>query len=265
MDQKRHERICVERFLEAIGKVPALIEDSEAPDFRVRFGEEVVGIEVTKALRSGELGKDSPQAQASLATRAMNRARNLYDATGAPPLHVTAAFLSHTPLSLGRVPELSRAIADFLRTHASGSEVYQGDLIEPCEHTDRMPEVYSLHFLRVPSPEYGAWAASSFAWCRTGDESDFAGVVSRKEKKIHSYRSAVPAVWLLIVVELFEAGELLSTSGPIAPFSVATAFDRVFAFHWLSGRVSEIPVDKGVCDRCVAIVQTRTDPPCEGT
>jgi hypothetical protein len=245
MAQKDHERICVERFLAAIGKVPTLIEDSEAPDFKVRFGEEVVGIEVTKALRFGELGKDSPQAQASLATRVMNRARSLYGATGAPPLHVTAAFLSHTPLSLGRVPELSRTIADFLKTHASGLEVYERDLIEPCEHTDRMPEVYSLHFMRVPSPEYGAWAASSFAWCRTGDESDFASVVSRKENKIASYRSAVPTVWLLIVVELFEAGELLGAPDPIASFSIATAFDRVFAFHRLTGRVSEIPVDEG--------------------
>jgi hypothetical protein len=55
----------------------------------------------------------------------------------------------------------------------------------------------------------------------------------------------VPTVSLLIVAELFEAGELLSASGPFAPFSVATAFDRVFAFHWLSGRVSEISVEKG--------------------
>ena len=245
MAQKDRERICVERFLKAIGKVPTLIEDSEAPDFRVRFGEEVVGIEVTKALSFGELGKDSPQAQASLATKVMNRARNVYDATGAPPLHLTAAFLGHTPLSLGRVPELSRVTAEFLQAHASGLGVYQRDLIEPSEYTHKMPEIYSLHFVRVPSPEYGAWAPSSFAWCRTGDKSDFASVVSRKENKVDHYRSAVPTVWRLIVVELFEAGELLSTSDPIAPFSVATTFDRVFAFHWLSGRVSESPVENG--------------------
>jgi hypothetical protein len=196
MAQKDHKRICVQRFLEAIGKVPTLIEDSEAPDFRVRFGDEVVGIEVTKALHFGERGKDSPQAQASLAAKVMNQARDVYAATGAPPLHVTATVLSHTPLSGSRVPELSKAVADFLHTHASGLELYQRDLIEPCEHTVKMPEVYSLHFLRVPSPEHGAWAASSFAWCRTGDEVDFASVVSRKEKKIASYRSAVPAVWL---------------------------------------------------------------------
>lgn len=245
MAQKDHERICVQRFLEAIGKVPTLIEESEEPDFRVRFGDEVVGIEVTKALRFGERGKDTPQAQASLAARVLNQARHLYDATGAPPLHVTAAFLDHTPLSGGRVAELSRAVAVFLQTHASGLELYQRDTIEPCEHTDKMPEIYSLHFIRVPSPEYGAWAASGFAWCRPADESDFASVVSRKEKKLNSYRSSVPTVWLLVVVELFEAGELVSARDSIAPFTLPTQFDRVFAFNWLSGLVSEIPVMRG--------------------
>jgi hypothetical protein len=141
MAKKDHEWICVQRFLEAIGKVPTLIEDSEAPDFRVRFGEEVVGIEVTNALHLGERGKDFPQAQASLAAKVMNQARDLYGASGAPPLHVTAALLSHMPLSAGRVPELSRAVADFLLTHAWGLELFERDLIEPCEHTDKMPDV----------------------------------------------------------------------------------------------------------------------------
>jgi hypothetical protein len=246
MAQKDHERICVQRFLEGVGKVPTRIEDSEAPDFRVWFGEDLVGIEVTKTLRFGERGKDTPQAQASLAARVMQQARGLYDATGAPPLHVTAAFLGHTPLSGGRVADLSRAVAEFLQTHASGFELYQQDTIEPCEHTDKMPEIYSLHFMRVPSPEYGAWAASGFAWWRPADESDFASAVSRKEKKLNSYRSSVPAVWLLVELELFEAGELVSARDAIAPFAIPTRFDRVFAFNWLSGLVCEIPVMRGV-------------------
>lgn len=94
MAQKDHERICVQRFLEAKGKVPTLVEDSEAPDFKVWFGAALVGIEVTKALGFGERGRDTSQAQASLAAKVMNEARDLYDATGAPPLHVTAAFLN---------------------------------------------------------------------------------------------------------------------------------------------------------------------------
>jgi len=245
MDQKIHEQICVERFLETIGKVPTLIEASEAPDFRVRFGEEAVGIEVTKALRFGERGKDTPQAQANLAAKVMNQARTIYDATGAPPLHVSAAFLGHTPISGSRVRELSRAVAEFLHKRASGFALYQHEMTEPWEYTDVMPEVCGLHFMRVPSPEHGIWAANGFAICRMADESDFDAALARKEKKLASYRSAVPAVWLVVVFELFEAGEIVSAAEPTAPFSIATDFDRVFAFHWLTGRVSEIPVNRG--------------------
>jgi hypothetical protein len=119
MIQKDHERICVQRFLEAIGKVPTLIEDSEAPDFRVRFGDDVVGIEVTKSLRFGERGKDSPQAQANLRGRVMQQAWDFYNASGAPPLHVTAAFLDRPPLSGGRLAELSRVVAEFLQKRST--------------------------------------------------------------------------------------------------------------------------------------------------
>ncbi len=65
---------------------------------------------------------------------------------------------------------------------------------------------------------------------------------SRKERKIASYRSTLSTVWLLVIVEMFEAGELVTAAAAVTPFTVATAFDRVFAFHWLSGRVAEVPV-----------------------
>ena len=46
----------------------------------------------------------------------------------------------------------------------------------------------------------------------------------------------------VVVVELFEAGELVSAAEAIAPFSIETEFDRVFALNSVSGSVSEIPV-----------------------
>ena len=49
----------------------------------------------------------------------------------------------------------------------------------------------------------------------------------------------------MVVVELFEAGELVSAAEATSPFSIETGFDRVFAFNSLSGSVSEIPVIRG--------------------
>jgi hypothetical protein len=45
-----------------------------------------------------------------------------------------------------------------------------------------------------------------------------------------------------LVVVVAEARELISVSDPIAPFAIRTEFDRDFAFNWLSGGVSEVPV-----------------------
>jgi hypothetical protein len=240
--QKDHERICLDRFFKAFGKLPTLVEETEAPDFLVHFGTELVGVEVTRLLPSGERGKDSPRGQASLRAKVMTQARSLYEAKGAPPLHVSAAFRTDSPLSGARVADLSAAIAKLLQSLAAEMDLGQRHFLEPCEHTDTLGEIYSLHFMRVLSPELGAWSANSFFFCRPADESDFASVVSRKGEKIRSYRSAVSTVWLLVVVELVEAGEVISANDPIATFPIRTEFDRVFAFNWLTGGISEILV-----------------------
>lgn len=243
--EKRLERICLDRLLEATTRSPTHVEEREAPDFLVRFEGALVGVEVTRSLPAREPGKPLPQEQASLRNRVMSRARALYEAAGGFPLHVSAGFLDHAPLSAGRVGSLARELAECLRVEAAGLAVYQWTTIEPDGLSNGLGEVHSLRIIRVPAPDYGAWSANGFVWCRTVDESDLSGVLARKETKISAYRSVVSEVWLLIVVELIEAGEIVSVPIPTAPLSITTKFDRVFALNWLSGAVSEIAVIRG--------------------
>ena len=213
---------------------------SESPDFLIRFGEQVVGVEVTRLLPPGELGKGTPQAQAALRKRVMREAQTAYTATGSPPLHVSAIFLDHAPLSGGRVAELATGVAKLLVARAAGFSPYCQDAIEPINLTDELSEVAMLHFIRVPSDDFGPWTATSVGWVRSAAESDVLDVLSRKEKKLESYRSSVSEVWLLIVVELFEAGEIVRATIEVERFAVATQFDRVFALYSLRGDVQEI-------------------------
>lgn len=242
MSRKRIERICLDRLLEGIGQSPIHVQESESPDFLVQFEEPLVGVEVTRSLPPGNSGNSPPQEQAALRARVMSQARALYEAADGVPLHVSAGFLDHTPLSVGRVRDLAREVAECLRVEVAGLGVHQWVTIEPDHLLGKLREMHSLRALRVPAPEYGVWSANSFAWCRTVDQSDLSSVLARKERKISSYRSSVSEVWLLIVVELFEAGEIVSVPIPTPPLSITTDFDRVFALNWLSGIVSEIPV-----------------------
>jgi hypothetical protein len=63
------------------------------------------------------------------------------------------------------------------------------------------------------------------------------GIIPRHGDGIASKRE-----WVLVVVELVEAGELVSDCDAIAPFSIPTEFDRIFAFDWLTVGVSEVSV-----------------------
>ena len=159
MTKKEHERICLDRFLEVIGKPVTSVTESEHPDFLIRFGQEAVGIEVTRLLPAGERGKDSPGAEMALRERVMRKAQEVYMALGGPPLHVSAIFLEHVPLSVGRVAELASAVARFLNTQAARLSPYCQNTIQPYDLTDELSEVASLHFIRVPSPDFGPWAA----------------------------------------------------------------------------------------------------------
>ena len=168
MEKKEHERLCVKHFLKAIGKTPTLIEESEAPDFRVHFSTQTVGIEVTKALQFGERGPDSPQAQASLAAKVIQQAGSLYDATGTAAARIGGVCQS-LPLSLGRVAALAKEIADFLHSYTSQFELYHHELIEPWQTVDEMSELYSLHVMRVPAPDFGSWTANGVASVRPAE------------------------------------------------------------------------------------------------
>ena len=245
MAGKRLERLSLDRFLEATKQATTQVEESEAPDFLVSLGGKIVGVEVTRSLPMREPGKPLPQEQASLRDRVMSRARALYEAAGGVPLHVSAGFLDHAPLSAGRVGGLAREVAEYLRAEAFDLGVYQWTTIEPDDLAMGLNEIHSLRIMRVPTPEYGVWHPDSVAWYRDVDHSDLSSVLARKERKINAYRSKVAEVWLLIIVELFEAGAIVSVPIPTAPLSITTNFDRVFALNWISGKVSEIPIIRG--------------------
>jgi hypothetical protein len=244
MTNKEYERICLDRFLGAIERTPDRVEAPKppAPDFLIWFRNELIGVEVTQLLPANKGRHDTPQRQASLRQRVMDLARKFYDEKEAHPLHVSADFLDHVPLSDCRVPVLARSMADYLATRNWGFDTYGREVTEPFKYTDKLPELAGFRFMRVPTPDHGAWAPTFSFWCRPAFESDFLPVLARKERKLSKYRTFAPKVWLLVVVENIEAGELISADPSKIAFSVKTAFDCVYALNRVSGKVSIIEV-----------------------
>jgi hypothetical protein len=240
--KKEFERVCLDRFLKAIGESPELVEQDERPDFKLWFGERLVGVEVTQSLPARQPGKRLPQEQASLRGQVMELARKYYYAAeDTHLLHVSASFLDHRPFPKSRVDRLARDIARVLRSETSNWAMSAMGHLAPWEWTDELEEIVDLFVIRVPSPDYGAWSANGAAMCRDLVDQDLAIAMSRKEAKLESYRSVVSEVWLLIVIGQFEAGEIV-TAHAKAPLSIKTKFDRVFAFEWITGNVSGVQV-----------------------
>ncbi len=72
MAHKALERIRLDQFVEAMDLHPDSVEECEPPDFILRFGANLIGVEVTDSLPKRESGKILPQEQASLRDRVMS-------------------------------------------------------------------------------------------------------------------------------------------------------------------------------------------------
>lgn len=64
----------------------------EAPDFIVRVEGRTVGVEVTELFISHDASQSPLQVQESISTRIVLRARQIYEESGASPVHVSVCF-----------------------------------------------------------------------------------------------------------------------------------------------------------------------------
>jgi hypothetical protein len=244
MNEKEYERICLDRFLGEIKIIPDSVEAPKppAPDFLIRFGSDVIGVEVTRLLPDSKGKRDTPQRQNSLRRRAMDLARDSYYEKNGHPLHVSAHFIGSISLEDNQLPGLAARLADFIASRAYRLEIHQGEVMEPCKYTNKLPEVAGLSLYRVTTPDSGAWSPSGSFWYRCALESDILPVLAKKEQKLNNYKAFSSKVWLLVIVENIEAGELISAEPSTMPFSVRSDFNRVYALNSISGKVSQIEV-----------------------
>lgn len=90
--QKDHERFLLKRFIEAATLSAAIVEHREAPDFIVSVEGCPVGVEVTELFIPHGADRGPKQAQESISTRIVSRARALYRNPAHRPSQVTVLF-----------------------------------------------------------------------------------------------------------------------------------------------------------------------------
>lgn len=225
--KKKRERFYFERARSKVSEFrPGQIDDtSENPDLIVQSSPRLYGVEVTEVVRSAT--------KAVLETKRIicERAQKQYLATtGVAGLRASVIFHAHTTPTKrdqdGAAEELFTLVArHFPRVPSS---IERRTLREGDDFTSKWFSSVWLHF--HPQVPRSRWQAIQ-AWGvprLLGKE--LQEVIARKEPRVAQYRHRTREVWLLIVVNGFDAATALSVDVDALSRTYATRFDGVVLF-----------------------------------
>lgn len=226
--KKQHERFLLERFIEASGLAVQIVKEREEPDFLVRFEERLIGIEVTQLFVSHVANGPLPQAQESISDKIVCRARQIYEATGAPPAHVSVCFASGHELRQIDRDGTAKLLASFV----------SGLNLSAWERADWRPgypgplpfEIAFVHALGVPASEMAHWTVARAGWVAPVSVDALQSRVDEKAARLPKYQESVEENWLLVVADGMKPSQLFEVRPEFEAHKVASPFARTYFY-----------------------------------
>lgn len=192
MASKIGERIYVEAFLDCLSESHVIVAERESPDFLIAMDDEQFGLEVAQVFRDqaavGDAGSPA-KARESKRSKVLQQLSTNYYAVGGLPLYVQALFSNPAAL---KHHSLVQRIKD-----ACPSAPWERATIE-CDGA-----ILHLRALPVEAGQYNRWVCvnNSVGWRGQIELTDILPVIQDKASRLPAYRSAVPRVELLLVVD----------------------------------------------------------------
>jgi hypothetical protein len=219
-----------------------IVDDrSEAPDFIVKFGHGLVGIEVTELFVKGGSEARTPQAHESLAQRIVSKAHRLYQSAGAQPAHVSVHFDPRADLRRLKRDQTATELSALVRAQALAvdrliqwHQDYVGNVL---------PEAITyVQMLGVPERRMGHWTVPSAGWVAPMTEAVLQASIDEKAALLPTYAQRVPTNWLLLVADGGKPSQLFDTPSAAAAAAISSPFARTFYFARMRGTVVELGV-----------------------
>ena len=240
--KKQYERFLLEQFLEAENLLGEIVDDqSEAPDFIVRFERELVGIEISELFTRDGSRVDNLQAQESLAQRIVSNAQRLYASTGAPHAHVSVHFAPGVDLRRLNRDDTAAAISAFVAAQplSVGQHVQWRQ-----DYVDRaLPEAITyVQMLGVPESKMAHWTVPRAGWVVPMTETVLQASVDEKAALLSRYALRVATNWLLLVADGTKPSQFFDAPSAGVASAISSPFARTFYF----GRMRRTVVELGL-------------------
>lgn len=233
--QKQHERFLLERFFEDAALSAEIVGEREAPDFIVQFEGRCIGVEVTQLFTSHNTSQNLIQAQESISAKIVSRARQIYDAAGGLPVHVSVCFRPDRDLRKLNRDRTAGKLATFVRTLNLTAwqrfdwcpEGLEGPLPE---------EISFVHALGVPSREMAHWAVARAGWAVPLTISAIQTRVDEKAMRLPKYQETVTENWLVLIADATKPSGLFDVRSQVEAGVVSSPFSRTY-FYGYPGRM----------------------------
>ncbi len=237
--KKDHERFILERFIAVSSLDANILEARESPDFLVSIAGETLGVEVTEIFVTHDISRGPMQVHESISARIVARARQFYDGSGAPPLHVSVCFAPRHDLRRLNMKQVAAQLASFARS-LSLKEM-ERVIWRPSFQNDPLPrEISYLQALRVPTQEMAHWHVARAGWVAPLTTDALQSCIDDKAARLAKYSAVAEKNWLLIAADMTKPSQLLEAQTDFDPSAVSSPFDRTFFFRFPLGEVIEL-------------------------
>jgi hypothetical protein len=210
------------------------ITHADIPDFRIRVGNNIIGVEVRRLFTSPD-GPAIESTQESIFEQACRKAERLT----LPPADVTLFFNLRKPLHAAARCRIADAVVQVVVDNIPAD----GDMAQ-LEHRSGQPsEVDLIHIdrqHREHRPEQGRWRADfKFSEIERNVFGIVQEAITQKANRLPTYLKACDKCWLLLVADSFRAsGNLIFDAGQKHVF--LSPFTRTYVLDFGRGRLHRL-------------------------
>jgi hypothetical protein len=209
-----------------------VITHADSPDFRIRVGNNIIGVEVRKLFTSLD-GPALESTQESIFDQACRKAERL----NLPPADVTLFFNLRRPLREAD----RRRIADAVVQVVADNMPADGDTAQ-LEHRPGQPsEVDLIQINRGSRREVGRWRADfKFSEIESNRPDIVQKAITEKAARLLTYLTACDECWLLLVADSFKASGNLEFGAVGQTHTFSSPFTRTYVLDFGRGRLHRL-------------------------
>ena len=235
-----HRLTC---FKELIDDFPVgQVEPSEKPDFIVRAADRMVGFELTDLYRESFPDQMPQQASEAMRHKVVERAKNIFDSRGLPPVKASFHFNDRIHIKKSEVEpfalELANLVSDNLPASESGLMIPDG-----WQDTRLLPNILhklTVHRLEIFTKTF--FSSPSATWVSNIRRLDIERILADKEPKLKSYRTRCDEAWLVINADIESMATWFEFDSGVLQEAFQTKFDRVYLVEHFRKRAHQLRI-----------------------